>query len=135
MYGSNLSSPVDDFSASFTITAGTTTVTGTKTWAPPQSLGSCGPSSGTITGQPATYEATIVTPSGTFHDEGTASVVIQGGVVTETFVSSLSAPTPLLPTSKEQCKKNGWQAFGVFKNQGDCVSFVATDGKNGPSGP
>ena len=25
----------------------------------------------------------------------------------------------------------GWQAFG-FKNQGDCVSFVATHGKNEP---
>jgi hypothetical protein len=26
----------------------------------------------------------------------------------------------------------GWQTFGIFKNQGDCVSFVATGGKNGP---
>jgi hypothetical protein len=39
------------------------------------------------------------------------------------------------PTSKEQCKKGGWQEFGVFKNQGDCVSYVATKGKNPPSGP
>lgn len=37
------------------------------------------------------------------------------------------------PTSKDQCKNNGWQAFGNFKNQGDCVSFVATKGKNAPS--
>jgi hypothetical protein len=36
------------------------------------------------------------------------------------------------PTSKEQCKNGGWQTFGVFKNQGDCVSFVATGGKNQP---
>jgi hypothetical protein len=43
-------------------------------------------------------------------------------------------PTPTLPTSKEQCKKGGWQTFGVFKNQGDCVSFVATAGKNPPDG-
>lgn len=28
------------------------------------------------------------------------------------------------PTSKEQCKNGGWQTFGVFENQGDCVSFV-----------
>ena len=41
-------------------------------------------------------------------------------------------PHPPLPTSKEQCKKGGWQRFGVFKNQGDCVSFVATGGKNPP---
>jgi hypothetical protein len=39
-----------------------------------------------------------------------------------------------LPTSKEQCKNGGWQTYGVFKNQGDCVSFVATGGKNPPAG-
>jgi hypothetical protein len=40
----------------------------------------------------------------------------------------------LLPTSKDQCKNGGWRDFGVFKNQGDCVSFVATGGKNPPAG-
>ena len=35
------------------------------------------------------------------------------------------------PTSTEQCKDGGWEAFG-FKNQGDCVSFVTTGGKNEP---
>jgi hypothetical protein len=39
-----------------------------------------------------------------------------------------------LPTSKDQCKNGGWKSFGVFKNQGDCVSFVATRGKNRPGG-
>ena len=34
--------------------------------------------------------------------------------------------------SKDQCKDGGWASWGVFKNQGDCVSFVATDGKNPP---
>jgi hypothetical protein len=38
-------------------------------------------------------------------------------------------------TSKEQCKNGGWRSFGKFKNQGDCISFVATGGKNPPSGP
>lgn len=38
-----------------------------------------------------------------------------------------------MPTTKDQCKKDGWQSFGIFKNQGDCVSFVATGGKNGPA--
>jgi hypothetical protein len=30
------------------------------------------------------------------------------------------------PTSKDQCKKGGWQTFNnpTFKNQGQCVSFV-----------
>jgi hypothetical protein len=41
--------------------------------------------------------------------------------------------TPL-PTSKDQCKNGGWRTFGVFKNQGACVSFVATGGKNPPAG-
>lgn len=31
--------------------------------------------------------------------------------------------TPL-PTSKDQCKKDGWKTYGVFKNQGDCVSSI-----------
>ena len=39
-----------------------------------------------------------------------------------------------LPTSSSQCKDRGWQSFGVFKNQGDCVSFVASGGKNPPDG-
>lgn len=39
----------------------------------------------------------------------------------------------LLPTSTDQCKDGGWQTFGVFKNQGDCVSYVATDGRNPPN--
>jgi len=41
--------------------------------------------------------------------------------------------TRALPTTKEQCKNGGWRNFGTsFKNQGDCVSFVATNGKNEP---
>jgi hypothetical protein len=38
------------------------------------------------------------------------------------------------PTTKDQCKNGGWRNYGVFKNQGDCVSFVATRGKNPPGG-
>jgi hypothetical protein len=40
------------------------------------------------------------------------------------------------PTNKDQCKNGGWQTFNTpkFKNQGDCVSFVATGGKNGGNG-
>jgi len=50
--------------------------------------------------------------------------VISGDVV-------VTDATPL-PTSKNQCKNGGWRAYGVFKNQGDCVSFVATAGENPP---
>jgi hypothetical protein len=40
-----------------------------------------------------------------------------------------------VPDNKDECKKGGWQtvtdADGYpFKNQGDCVSYVATSGKN-----
>jgi len=40
--------------------------------------------------------------------------------------------TPATPTSADQCKNGGWQSYGIFKNQGDCVSYVATHGKNPP---
>jgi hypothetical protein len=43
-------------------------------------------------------------------------------------------PPPPLPTTKAQCKNDGWESYDVFKNQGDCVSFVATDGTNPPAG-
>ena len=36
------------------------------------------------------------------------------------------------PTSADQCKKGGWQEYGIFKNQGDCVSYVSTQAKNEP---
>ena len=42
--------------------------------------------------------------------------------------------------TKDQCKDNDWKNFKnsngsqIFKNQGDCVSFFATGGKNPPSG-
>ena len=37
---------------------------------------------------------------------------------------------PAFPTSKDQCKQGGWRRYGTkFKNQGQCVSFVATGGK------
>jgi hypothetical protein len=51
------------------------------------------------------------------------------------FLGNISATlSPALPTTKDECKDGGWQSFGVFKNQGDCVSFVATGGKNLPAG-
>ena len=43
------------------------------------------------------------------------------------------AETPPLPETKAECKKGRWQDFDIFKNQGDCVSFVATGGKNRPA--
>jgi hypothetical protein len=41
--------------------------------------------------------------------------------------------TAALPGSTEQCKDGLWRDFGLFKNQGDCVSFMATGGRNAPA--
>jgi hypothetical protein len=40
------------------------------------------------------------------------------------------------PTSKSDCKNGGWESFNdpAFKNQGDCVSYAATGGRNGGNG-
>jgi len=39
------------------------------------------------------------------------------------------------PTDAEaDCKKGAWEDWGVFKNQGDCVSYIATNGRNAPAG-
>ena len=46
--------------------------------------------------------------------------------------SELSETEPILPATTEQCKNDAWKAYGVFKNEGDCVSFVETEGKNEP---
>jgi nitrous oxidase accessory protein NosD len=49
-------------------------------------------------------------------------------------------PPPLpTPTSKDDCKNGGWMQLAddqgnKFKNQGDCVSYVATQGKNKGAG-
>lgn len=44
------------------------------------------------------------------------------------------SPTIAAPTSKDQCKGNGWKTFGgTFKSQGDCVSYVSTGGRNKPA--
>jgi hypothetical protein len=42
----------------------------------------------------------------------------------------------VLPLDRDQCRDNGWGRFHDgsvrFKNQGDCVSYVSTGGKNRP---
>jgi hypothetical protein len=56
---------------------------------------------------------------------------VSGSVLTGDIVVHDAPP---LPTTKDECKNGGWKTFGVFRNQGDCVSFVATKGKNPPGG-
>jgi hypothetical protein len=40
------------------------------------------------------------------------------------------------PRTSSECKNGGWKTFTElgFKNQGDCVSYVATGGRNAPAG-
>jgi hypothetical protein len=131
------------FSATFTVYsfAGDVLVTGTKsldTSVPNNTFVCLEPPDVGAGPIPTTYDATIHAPTGNYHDEG-ASIVGEvfsdptGTTLIEDFASTLAAPVPLLPTAKEQCKNGGWKAFGVFENQGDCVSFVETGGKNPPS--
>jgi hypothetical protein len=50
------------------------------------------------------------------------------------YRSNISATlTAALPTTKDDCESGGWQSYPMFKNQGDCVSFVETCGKNAPA--
>src|SRR5262245_32979642 len=112
-----------DFSATFTITSANTTVTGSKT---NLSSGSVGCNAGPVNGAPVSYTATIHTPSGNFQDEGTSVVIVVGGGATETTLTETFTSSLPQPTSKDQCKNNGWKNFPQFKNQGECVSSVVS---------
>jgi hypothetical protein len=92
----------------------------------------------------ADYFARIETDSGTFLDRGKTNVGVAVNQCCSTdplqldiagfqeaFFSDLTEPESELPTTKAQCKDKGFEDFG-FKNQGDCVAFVATGGKNEP---
>jgi hypothetical protein len=57
-------------------------------------------------------------------------------VVTSAALAAIIPPPTDIPTSSDQCKRDGWRNYNdMFKNQGDCVSFVVTNGKNAPDGP
>jgi hypothetical protein len=72
-----------------------------------------------------------------FRTGGTAAPATNGNGLLFDNLSLTSGAIPAnVPTTKDQCKKDGWKTFTdpSFKNQGDCVSYVATKGKNQPSG-
>lgn len=95
-------------------------------------LGSQSCSAVTDTGTTPAAVCTIVLdqPVGSY----TLQVSSPGDV--DVYPASTSAPFAITgPTSTDQCKNGGWKAFGSFKNEGDCVSYVATGGKNPPAGP
>jgi hypothetical protein len=146
----------NELEATFTIDSPVGQVTGTKTanvgvgcaQGPPCSgAEECSDEGGSYNTNPGgfaddqTYEATIQTATGRFLDSGLFSAVFYrcGGCVgppevfDSAFRSNLDSPVPLRPTTKAQCKNGGWRDFG-FKNQGDCVNFVASGGPNPPAG-
>jgi hypothetical protein len=61
---------------------------------------------------------------------GTPSPV-DGGTTTTASTTTLPGGGPR-PETRDDCKKGGWERYGIFRNQGDCVSWVATHGKNEP---
>jgi hypothetical protein len=46
---------------------------------------------------------------------------------------TVTAVVGAAPTSADQCRNEGWRRFTNprFKNQGDCVSYVASQGRAG----
>lgn len=130
----------DDFSSTFAIknAAGSVTVTGTKSLDPESdSVVECFPGAGgteEVDGSVgATYRATI---AGVGQDTGPATVSIVDDLFgSETPLLSFSENFGSTGAVQQQCRDGGWKSFGtLFKNQGDCVSFFATGGKNPPSG-
>jgi hypothetical protein len=78
---------------------------------------------------------------GTIAPDGSISGTADGNCQTFSMPagSAMAIPVAVVPTDKNQCKKGGWMTLvdsegNGFKNQGDCVSFVATGGKNPGAG-
>lgn len=98
-------------------------------------VGNCGPANYVNENDPA-VTITVATPGP--HTavvqvyDGSDGISSYGGDSFYVAQGSLTATPAALPTRTDQCKAGGWQQYGLFKNQGDCVSFVATGGKNQP---
>jgi hypothetical protein len=120
-----------NFSSTFTITSTVGTVTGTKHLVGTNSQAVCDSEGFVRTSNLTTlYTATI---NGAQRNTGAATVSIAGLVGGSPIFTENFGSTGIV---QERCKHGGWKSFGIlFKNQGDCVSFVATGGKNPPSGP
>jgi hypothetical protein len=153
---------ITDFEAEYTITSELGTIQGTKSLDPGRtSLGACF-NYGTapfnrpedFAGQTIAhtlYEATITLPDGSqYTDTGQSTASFNycndqigcgtssSNQFSETYLSQnlvpVTPPPPAAPTTKKQCQKDGFRDFPAlgFKNQGDCVAFIETAGKNEP---
>ncbi len=94
----------------------------------------CTESGGGVVGDPVA-DASRTVDSILFRTGGAAApaTISKGFLIDNLSISSGPIPPVLVgpPTDKDQCKKGGWETFNnpTFKNQGDCVSFVASQGK------
>ena len=83
----------------------------------------------------ATYTFTAATiaafPTGTI-ESISVLIDIEGTANLTDITVNGEVQVPTTQAAKDQCKNGGWQNFTspAFKNQGDCVSFFATGGKN-----
>lgn len=69
----------------------------------------------------------VVADSGWAAADGEQMVLIDNVMInTTTYDFAPEEPEPTGPTTKDECKKGGWQTFSdpSFKNQGQCVSHV-----------
>jgi len=78
----------------------------------------------------------VPTPTGTI-TQVEVLIDVQGSADLSNITFNGVAQVPLVgpPTSKAQCKHGGWKNFNnpTFKNQGQCVSFVAHHTQHGKS--
>lgn len=97
-------------------------------------------------GDPCTYAEILgLFPNAGFNAGFGNPLVLKAGSGWASFTGYADAPTvsdsfwdfepavvaPVMPTTKDQCKNYGWQNYGAtFKNQGSCVSYVATKQDN-----
>jgi hypothetical protein len=101
-------------------------------------LAGCSSFTGNFTGD--AYRLALGTPSPT-PGSNTVFPYLSLGVelnVAATLEASAPPPPPV-PTTMADCIDGGWQSLTddqgmAFTNQGDCISFVATDGRNTAGG-
>jgi Tyrosine-protein kinase ephrin type A/B receptor-like len=94
--------------------------------------------------QPSTGQAScLLAPIGSYVSTTgatSATTCPTGTTTTTTGSTSIADCHPPTPTTADQCKHDGWRHLvdrngTPFKNQGDCVSYVATGGRNLANGP